>query len=253
MAFLGGSFLRSFLLPRALVSIFTAANAHSIDLLATMKYNTPPAKNSSSQDKAVALAFPDLVNDNDDDSFLEHWNRPNDDEFSDLSLFDGRSDGTNCEEAYSHVGSVYTSGEEGAIASYNDKYHIHEYDEAELPSSPTQTATTAYSEWTSTMRGGRRKTTKAASHHQERLAIWEKVLVSIVLLIVATCVAVTVVIIVLHGKQISLWKTSAAVLESDSPTRAPVESGNDDRLESVRAWLEVDPLPGTPQYPHRPR
>jgi hypothetical protein len=223
-----------------------------------MMYHTPPTKNSL-QKQAVALAFPDMVDmvgDHSDASFQAHWNDASGEDYSALSFCVDETRRSHQPDGVRSIsldeGSVYTSRDDDIEIASNARYSIQDSHEPSPNrfTSPTQTATTvAISNISAIHRGRLRKhpKTKAApSQRPGRLTIWEKVLISMVLLIMSACVSVTVVVIVRHWNS----KGSTSSLATVPPFPIATTATNDNatvRLESIRAWLQVDPAPGTPQ------
>lgn len=229
----------------------------SVLRLATiMSSHQTPRKNLT--EKAVAMAFPELVNAcsrADASDFATApladygWLSTSCDNIGpDRGLLAHDKSGASCRHAAGRMHIVLPSVSNDAEAATSGaaprdaKSESEEFDDR---ASSAPAVLTAHSEWGA----------KQRRHHDLlpppplRLKTWEKVLVAIVLLLVAACVAVTVAVILRHRRQ----KDAASdAVVADFPTAAPSSNGNGARYDAIREWLSDvmdDPVvPGTAQH-----
>jgi hypothetical protein len=249
----------------------------------------------STMETVVAAAFPELVNMS-DSSFLDHWNSTDysidedlGDAYSDQYFVDDEDDDDNVHlnisSAPSHLdSSIYTSAGEDASnletskefsspfnspSKYTDRIFV-------VSPSPTvaNTAVTAHSEWWTpraqskpelTLDCGNTERNEDNDRKQNqtqslRLAMWEKILIIVVLLGVIGCVFVAVVITLDHtagiGKLASIWPgKNMKPSTTTSPSMGPlalvhnISDHSEDRFTVIGAWLNMEnATPGTCQH-----
>jgi hypothetical protein len=257
--------------------------------------NSPTTDSKTTLETVVATAFPELVNMS-DSSFLDHWNSTDysidedlGDAYSDQYFVDDDDDDDdvhlNISSAPSHLdSSIYTSAGEdtndletskdftspfNSPSKYTDRIFV-------VSPSPTaaNTTVTAHSEWWTpraqakpeiTLDCGNTERNEDNDRKQKRtpplrLAMWEKILIIVVLLGVIACVFVAVVITLDQttgiGKLASIWpgknlEPSTTAAPSMGP-RAPaynISDHSEDRFTVIGAWLNMEnATPGTYQH-----
>jgi hypothetical protein len=234
-------------------------------------------------EKAVAMAFPELINHVSSESsgsrteshasFLDLSNDST--YYGDAYFVSIAYDGSpstvsvesstgilippnSCDDAsYSGADSVYTS----SSYSKNEneaKFYSHGTNETIEGSNlrdqallfPTPSAATVVTSKTASPSSSNEM---ATSEKSPELGVWEKVLLAVVALVIVSCCIVTTIFIVRFMKTKGI-AASAKFISSSSLNNASIvptiRTSNDERFNQIQDWLSgtFDAIPGTPQY-----